>query len=399
MSHIFKAQWLRLFCLCVALTAFSDQTHAQTANYDLTDNVEEVWVNLNLPPIRPMILWAGLELYAVNTHDSTVSRYTTLSGQPTSTFRVPWGPVSLAEWTDPDGSEQLLVVCRGSYSLVFLDRITGQTLNILELPAEPGDILVDQNTHQAYISCSAQDMVVEIDLLTPAIGRQWTIPGKNPLFMSFDSNMDVLVSPLFSGNNSAINKTVITAIGQSGNTVMTPNLDSDSPGVIDLTAAYVTGPGLPDEDLFRVIRSSGVVQPVTTGMGTILFANGVNPVTGRVWQIGTDADNKDPNKQTEPKLKGDFVDNILSIANLPNTTSAANGPFQTINLDDSDNNPANGVQFDPALSVGQPYGLHFDPSTGLGFITGLLTDNVMVRDANGNIVGLSLDVKITDVVQ
>ncbi|NJN55133.1 MAG: hypothetical protein HC804_10450 [Anaerolineae bacterium] len=46
-------------------------------------------------------------------------------------------------------------------------------------------------------------LVVEINLLgTMSDLRHFAIPGKNPIFLAFDNNGDVLVTPLLSGNNS-----------------------------------------------------------------------------------------------------------------------------------------------------------------------------------------------------
>ncbi len=351
---------------------------AQTASYIAVDNIEEDWVNLNLPPVRPMMLWGGLELYALNVHDSTVSRYTTASSLPMSTFRTPWGPVSVAGWVDPFGgasSEKLLVACRGSYVLAFLDRITGQTIDILELPAEPGDLLVDQTSNQAYITCSAQDLVVEVDLVGVAITRQWTIPSKHPLFMSFDQNNDIVVAPMLSGNNSATERAPGTFIP----------LDSGPRGILDLAnPAVATPPGLPDQDLFRILRGPGTVLPQATAMGAVLFNVAHNPATNTFWQLGTEANNKDPARQTEPSIMGESVRNVLSIV-TDNPVGAPHPPLNVINLDDS--NPTTpGVQIDPTRTVGQPYGLAIEPITGFGFISGMLTDNVTVLDSRGSFV-------------
>jgi len=355
---------------------------AQTLNYDLVDNIEEDWVNLNLPAVRPMMFWPGtVELYAVNVHDSTVSHFTTASGLPTASWRTPWGPVSIAGWTDPfggPGSEQLLVVCRGSYVLAFLDRLTGQTRHIMPLPAEPGDILVDQSTNQAYISCSAQDLVVEVDLVNRTVSRQWILPSKHPLFLTFDQNDDVMVAPMLSGNNSAIDRLPGMFVG----------LDAQPRGILDLTdpTIVVSPPGLPDDDLFRIDRSAGTIASHAKGMGTVLFAVAHNPATNTFWQLGTDANNKDAAKQTEPAIKGIFVDNILSIV-TDNPTGAphSGAAIATINLDDV-NRATPALDVDPTRTVGQPYGLHIEPGTGFGFVTGLLTDNVTLLDPNGGFV-------------
>ncbi len=359
-------------------TAALSPALAQTADYVAVDNIEEDWVNLNLPPVRPMMLWQGQELYAVNVHDSTVSRYATATGLPTATFRTPWGPVSIAGWVDPFGgasSEKLLVACRGSYVLAFLDRITGQTIDILELPAEPGDLLVDQTTNQAYITCSAQDLVVEVDLVGVAITRRWTLPSKHPLFMSFDQNNDIVVAPMLSGNNSATERKPGTIIP----------LDSGPRGILDLAnPAVATPPGLPDHDLFRILRGPGTVQAQATAMGAVLFNVAHNPATNTFWQLGTEANNKDPNRQTEPSINGESVRNVLSIV-TDNPVGAPHPPLNVINLDDSDRTTP-GVQIDPTRTVGQPYGLTIEPTTGWGAVTGMLTDNVTLLDSAGGFV-------------
>ena len=352
---------------------------AQTEDYLVVDNIEEEWVNLNLPSIRPMFFWDVAELYAVNTHDSTVSLFNDTSGIPATTHRTPWGPVSLSGWTDPaalsSSGEQLLVVCSGSYVLAFIDRHTGNTIHVMELPPEPRDILVDHETSQAYISCAAQDLVVEVDLTTRTITRQWQIASKNPISLDFDKDGNVLVAPLFSGNNSAIHKEAGQFIG----------LEAGVRGILDLADPTIAAPpGLPDEDCFRVVRSTGAVEPIARGMMTIVLAQGVNPDSGQLWQVGTDANNKDPNRQSEPLINGDIVRNVVAIADVPNVGNPPSTPVAVIDLDDSDTNTS-GVQYDPSRTVGQPNGLHFSDN-GFAFISGLLTDNVTLLNPAGKFV-------------
>jgi len=70
----------------------------QAEQYEVLDNVEGEFVNLNLPAVRPMFWWSPGELYAVNVHDSRVLYYNDVSGTPAAEFRVPWGPVSIGGW-------------------------------------------------------------------------------------------------------------------------------------------------------------------------------------------------------------------------------------------------------------------------------------------------------------
>ena len=52
----------------------------------------------------------------------------------------------------------------------------------------------------------------------------------------------------------------------------------------------------------------------------------INPATGQVWQLNTDANNKNPAKQTEASIRGDIVVNQLSISTLPTTTQPKDRP-------------------------------------------------------------------------
>jgi hypothetical protein len=365
----------------VALFAAAPSLQAQTASYDVLDNVEGEWVSTNAVPIRPMaVTAAGSDIYAVSTQANTVVHFALAGGS--TRFATPRSPVSVALWDhdtmDATPESRLLVVCRDSYVLAVLDRLTGETLAVLELRdpgtarilAEPQDILVDQAANRAFVSCAGVDKVAEIDLTGPTVVRTFHLPAKNPVFMAFDANKDVLVAPMLSGNNSGSRK--------NANDVFDPQ--HQGPTVVDFAAQALNGTRLPDEDLFRCIRSSGTVQAVTRDVGTVQFGVGVHPTSGKVWQLNTEANNKDPNRQGIRAVQGDFARNRVSIATLPGTGGSAATPFKIVDLDTTDAlNP-----YDPTRTVGQPYALTFAGS--LGVITGLLTDNVMVLSKTGNFV-------------
>ena len=124
-----------LLLLSIPLSALAQPA---TAPFDVLDNIERENVDLLFAPYEPMALSAdGLNLYAVNTHGSRVVRYNGLSGQPAMTYDVPWGPVSVGYWNNPDGPDELLVVTRGTYGLTRLDPDTGDLLGFLPLPSCP----------------------------------------------------------------------------------------------------------------------------------------------------------------------------------------------------------------------------------------------------------------------
>ncbi|MBL8863795.1 MAG: hypothetical protein JNK02_17530 [Planctomycetes bacterium] len=371
-----------IFLACLTLVALSGYARAQfTEPFDVLDNVEGDFVNLNAAPVRPMAITAdNATLFALNTHASRILRFDLVTGATTQVVHTAKSPVSIGLWSDPNATsspERLVVVCRDTYALLIHDRASGDVRKVLELRdssgailGEPGDLLIDQAASRAFVSCQAADAVAEVDLTVPSVVRVWRLPCKNPLFMCFDGNNDVLVAPLLSGNNS----------GARRRNTLEVNPMHVGPTVVDFETAAQNGTQLPDEDLFRLIRASGAVQALTTDVGTVLFAVGINPQTQMVWQLNTDANNKDPNRQTEESIKGDIVKNQLTISALPAIGTRKTTPFvPPIDLDRITGG------YDPTRSVGQPYALAFG-QFGYAVVAGLLTDNVMLLSPTGGFV-------------
>jgi len=364
-----------------------------TAPYDEVDNVGGPWVNLATYPVRPMLYDPEGKLWVVNHHDSTVERFSGLTPTPDRILGVPWSPVSIAWWEgDATHDPELLVVCRGTWAVVGLDPVTGAPTRLLQLRpgaglpggldarigrmAEPGDILVDDVNERAFVSCTGADSVVQIDLATNQIVRVFhedadaTFRLKSPLHLSWDHNHeDVLVAPLHSGNNSLA----------SGGLIVSTLVE-------DFAGLSAPDQGLPDEDLFRIkpwvsAANPGTVEVVLHEMGTILFGHGLHPATNDFWQLNTEAVNKDPNKQTEPAVKGIFARNRVTI--FEKTGAGWGSPVgpKFIGLDPGDQSGA----ITTANTVGQPVSLAFSPA-GYGFVAGLLTDNVLVLKDDGTYV-------------
>ncbi len=386
---------------------------AQQAPFNVVDDIEATWVNLNFQTVRPIALVpkssGGEKVWTINTQDSSVLRFgNTQASAPRLEVRVPWGPVALAYWdasgfgvvqtggadgpaqpgiptaidailVDPTPSnfpDQILVVSKGSKVLTYLDEKTGAVLRMKELPDEPGDIVVIGD--RAFIACAADDVVVEVNLVNNTIVKTYAVPSKHPLFLSVEKHpgnqQAVLVTPMLSGNNSAPENF--------------PGARRAGKQILDLANPSVAQTGLPDEDAFRIDPSAGTVTPVLISAGTILFGNGVNPVTGRFWILNTEANNKEPKNQTEPSIAGFITQNRLSIAALPplGTSPPLEPPLRIVELEDV--NPfVPGVQHDPdERAVGTPYALAF-ASDGRGFATSLVSDTVVVLAPNGDVLG------------
>ncbi len=343
---------------------------ATTARYTEVDNIQAPYTNLSVTPYRPMAVTPdNKHFYAVNTHFGSV-RFFDFSTGAVSTWRTPAGPVSLAIWDrHPDGIERLLVVSRGSHSLTVFDRLTGEVKDVIELPFEPADLLVHSSKDRAYVSCSGARVVADIDLVALSV-TPIPVPCIQPAWMSWDGNDHLLVAPLVSGNNS---------------TAFLGGLTESF--VLDLTTIGTIFPGwsttgLPDEDLFSIDISGGGVAPSSRSAGTLLFAHGVNPVTGNHWQLGIESLNRDPTMQTEPALNGRFALNRLTLTALPPHGGTVAGAHTQVELDDS--NPATpAIDYNPALTIGQPTGLCF-ASAGWALACGVTTDNVMMLAPGGS---------------
>lgn len=367
-----------LSCLFLSL-ALAGGAVAQTAAYNLVDNVEGNWVNMNPIPVRPMTLsQAGTDLYVCNAYNSEVSRING-SLSVVQRFRTLWGPVSIAQYVN-GATDVLLVVCQHSNALAVHDRASGDILRIIDLPPEPADLLVDQTNGRAFVSCTATDEVVEINLQTWVIDQSYSVNSKVPTFLSFDRSGEVLVAPRWSGNNSAVHRA--PPHPAFPNDDMSPQ--AMGLGILDLADPSIATQGLPDHDLFWLNRTTGQAEPVAAGVGTILLAQGFNPVTGRFWQLNTEANNKDPNKQTEPSIRGFISTNRLTMLDLPPLGSgqiATPAPSDIVDLDDIDPSTP-GTQYDPNRSIGIPYSLAFS-RTGWALAAGLLSDNIVLISPSG----------------
>ena len=365
-------------------------------NYPLVDNIRGTRVTTNAAPVRPMVVDSiGNVIWAVNTDFSTVERFTPAGNLPTDTIPVPWGPVSITRWLHPDDGVELLVVCRNSWGLLRIDEATLTPKAWIELRAEPSDIVVD-GEDRAFVSCMGADSVARIELLTGAVSyydeEEYPLfRMKSPYFLSIDGE-DIIVAPLHSGNNTTVKET--RSFGAFGGTgAGLPPLPNTSEAVVRAGTGVGNQP-LPDEDLFRIIL--GKLNPATnevdpdevevmaTGVGTLLFAHGrnPNPTNTRYWVLNTEAENT--KAQSEAGLNFDFV------ANRATLLEGATSP-DFVGFDDGDQRPPSGSLFvkgQPSVGnvVGQPFSLLFHPSQDRVLVSGLLTDNVVMLNGNGELI-------------
>jgi len=326
--------------------------------YRALDDTPRTVTNFNAEAVRPMAITAdGLDLYAVNVHGNTVTHHQNAGFDPETVFDVAMNPVSLALHGD-----DLWVVCQGTESLLQLDRTTGEIVNAVWLRGEPSDIVIDASIDVAYVSLPGTDELAEVDLSTLEIKRHHNPDAKRGRMLFLESDGTVMIAPELSGNNS-------TTVGGAGNAI-----------VVDLEDPAISPDGLPDEDLFKFDPRNDTFTAVFKGMGSIMLAHGRNPDTGDYWMCNIQSFNKDPLKQSEPAVNGQFALNALTIGD--DSGGGLVGPLEIIDLDDWDP-VTGGSQIDPNRTISMPQSLVF-ATTGEAFIAGSNSDRVTMLDSAGD---------------
>lgn len=341
----------------------------------LTDS-QRSFTNFNVEVVRGFFLKdVGAlvpDVYAIHAYESSLVYFQGLAPEPTQRWRTVSNPVSIAAY-----AEDLLVVGQGNHALARHDLPDGEIIDLLALPSEPADIVVDTDNDEAWVSCMGDDCVVQIDLSSPMrIKKIWSwdegLELKRPRFLFLDpqtSSPDdnlVYVAPMVSGNN----------------TIFKFNT-GPGPDIVDGTS--LPAGGLPDEDLFRISTGPDQVEPVIRAAGSLLFGHGKNPVTGDYWMVGLDHLNLEPGMLSEPTVRGKFAMNQLAITSAALFSAGGSPPPEpdsTIDLDDYDV-AAPGAQYQSDRSVSFPYALAFEPGTGRAAIAASTSPLVVLTDSAG----------------
>ncbi|MCC7012433.1 MAG: hypothetical protein IT454_07735, partial [Planctomycetes bacterium] len=357
----------------VALAATFLCLSAAAQQRPVTDSPHDS-TNFNVETTRGFVWSASGQIYALNTFASQVVVHANLDGTIDAQWQTVNQPVAIAEWRN----DRILVIGAGSHALAVHDRTTGALLDIVALPSEPADIVVDPDSNLAFISCQGRNVLVQVDLNNlNAAPRVIDVPAERPRFLSFDrgalgnpADNRVYVAPFTSGNDSLVEGVTSLDFSQSAE----QQLGRVVPG------ASVNKPRA-DVDLF-VIDSSNPAAPLQTAMkaaGTLITAHGRNPVTQQHWLLNVDSNNADPNLNTEPELNGNFAKNRVSIG----TPVAGATPLPSTTVDIDDTNLGAPVVYSPSQSLSFPFGLAFH-ATGVAAVSASTSDRIAAFDPFGN---------------
>ena len=342
--------------------------HAQTSEpYAALSNPGREVVNFNIETVRGMVMLDD-ELYALNTHGSRLVHFADLGvSTQTASWKTLHNPVALVSWDGPYG-ERLLVLGGATHALAIQNPLDGYIEGVLNLPSEPGDILV-LNGH-AYISCMGANVVVDVQLgSTPGsmtISGEYEIPSQRPRFLH-EAGGRIFVAPFISGNNT----TVQVATGPTSLAKV----------------KQVPSPGLPDQDLFELLPGTSTVNPVLRGVGHLILDH-ARSADGDYYLLSIEPDNDNP-EQTEAGITGRFAENTITKVGanrFPNQggTIFAVQPSSKVDLDDGDRSMP-GKQYSENHSCSFPFSIAIE-SVPLQqeriYVAGSTSDRVLIFDTD-----------------
>jgi DNA-binding beta-propeller fold protein YncE len=385
------------------------------------------FVNWETAPVHPVAVSPGGNVLAVcNLPDNRVEFFDLSSPTLRSLGSVMVGldPVSVRFWSD----DEVWVANFISDSISIVDPAALRVISTLDTPDEPSDIIFAGSPVRAFVSCSAANSVRVID---PS-GRQTVatvdIDGQGPRAMAAAADGSAVYVAIFrSGNASTI---LGAGIGQGleGSTVVDlpqgPHQGRDPPpnagtmfvppvstnlptgtkpprvglivkknsaghwmddnhgdwtvfvaGTNAVFSGRPEGCDLPDHDM-AVLNPDTLDVHYLSGLMNICMDVAVNPASGQVTVVGTDALNE---RRFEPNLKGVFLR-----VNLALVDPASPGQKQIVDLNPHlDYSVSILPEAERQQSIGDPRGIVWNALGTRAYVTGMGSGNLLLLDAQG----------------
>ncbi len=386
------------------------------------------FVNFEVPPVHPLDLSPDGKVLAVcHTADNRVLLYSLVSGTPVLAAAITTGldPVSV-RWRT---ATELWVANHTSDSVSVVDAVTCAVTATLQTADEPVDVVFAGTPQRAWVACS---QVNKLQLFDPAnlaggVTNEVLIAGEDPRSLAVSPDGTKVYAAFFeSGNGSTL-----LAGGGDGTTIsFPPNAVSDASGpygganpppnsgtlfaplrnpanpvappvglIVKKNAAgawmddnarnwtsLVSGANaalsgrMPGWDV--VDNDVAIIDAATRGvtyarrMMNLCMALGVNPATGRVTLVGTEATNE---VRFEPNVNGKFV-RVRMGWFLPATPGSPSAVDLNPHLTYATPTVA---QTERDKSVGDPRAIVWKADGLRGYVAGMGSNNVAVIGANG----------------
>jgi YVTN family beta-propeller protein len=394
------------------------------------------FVNFETPHVHPLDLTPdGTLLLAVNTADARLEVFDTTGPGLTlvGSVSVGFDPVSVRARNNAEA----WVVNQISDSVSIIDLASLRVVDTLDTRDEPCDVVFAGSPLRAFVSCSQVNEVLVFDpdnlALAPVVVA---IDAEEPRALAVSPDGNTVYAAIFeSGNGSTVLGGGSTLAGgfppNTANMGGTPHGGVNPPpndggsfdppqnpanpappkvalivkkdaanawrddtggnwtlwvnGAFSLLSGRVAGWDLPDRDVAMIDTATLSVTYVTRLMN-INMGLAVNPVSGHLAVVGTDATNE---VRFEPMLKGRFLRVNVALVDPAGPTSSV------VDLNDHlDYSSSSVSQGQRDLSLGDPRGVAFDTTGTRAYITGMGSNNIAVIDSAGARAGIAPTIEV-----
>jgi DNA-binding beta-propeller fold protein YncE len=403
----------RVFTLVAVVGMMTPAVHAASS-----------FVNFETAPVHPVALGPdGRTLAVCNLPDARVELFDVSSGVPIASGSVTVGldPVT-ARFASAD---ELWVVNLASSTINIIDVRTFTVVATLETPAGPSDLVFAGQPRRAWVSCARTNTVFVIDVSARQVVTNIVIEGERPRALAVSPDQTKVYVAIFeSGNGTTVLGRRLTPLnisptpgpvddrrGPDRGIDPPPNVGNSFNPPITVTGAVprvshivrknaagrwmddnhadwtewvsgtnaalggrVQGWDLPDRDV-AIINTDTWEVGYARRLMNLCMAIAVNPVSGQISVVGTDATNE---RRFEPVLKGVFLRVNLALVD-PET-----GASQVLDLNphlDYITRSLSAAERD--RSLGDPRGIEWRSDGTRAYITGMGSRNLIIVDAQG----------------
>ncbi len=413
-----NSPWIRFFHPLAAVLISVSTTFGQVSTNSFS--------NWETPPVHPLALSPdGTKLVLCNLPDNRLEVYSVTNGIPVTLGNISVGldPCTARFRT----SDEVWVANFISDSVSIVSLSTMRVIATLSVSNEPSDIVFAGTPLRAYVTCAQPSLVQVFDAVTRASVSNLAIDGNRPKAMAVSPDGGKVYVGIFeSGNGSTIIGAGVNLgfppptpvdfpFAPSGGINPPPNSGTNfSPAInaaipatnlpprvglivkknpagqwmddnsgdwsqfISGTNSAFTGRpigwNLPDRDL-AIINTTNLGISYASGLMNICMDVAVNPASGKITVIGTDALNQ---IRFEPVLQSIFVRVEMATVDpitLTNVVKDLNPHLDYV---------ARMIpQNERDKSLGDPRGIVWSADGTRGYVTGMGSDNLAIINTNG----------------